>query len=399
MKSSPAKRHKDHFFAGFSQNVIVLSLVSFLNDIGGETIKKTIPLFLSNVLGVPATIIGLVEGVADATPQLFQPISGYISDLFGKRKWLVVFGQLLRFFMVLLFWATTWPQVLLVRFLDRSGKGVAQAPRDALISDSAAKHHIGRAFGLNRMFDNGGAVVGLVLAGVLVFLTQQRVNLLTASAFRQIVLFAVIPLIISLFLLTFFVHDIRAKQKQERLVLHDSLGHKFYLFLFFSFLFMLGNSSDAFLILKSQSVGVLIWQIFLLLALYSLVSSLSGLPLSSLSDRIGRKKLLVSGWVVYSLVYFLFARASSVTTITLLFLGYGLYFGLTEGAAKALVSDIVPAKRHATAYGIYNMVTGVTVFAASLFAGFLWQAISPAAPFYLGSATALIAAVGLWVTL
>ncbi len=394
-----ASQKKNNSVFGFSQNVIVLSLVSFLNDIGGETIKKTIPLFLSNVLGAPTTIIGLVEGVADATPQLFQPISGYISDVFQKRKWLVAFGQLLRSFMLVLFWVTTWPQVLLVRFLDRSGKGIAQAPRDALIADSAAKHHVGRAFGLNRMGDNGGAVVGLVLASILVFSLQQGARMLTAPMFHGIVLFAVIPLIISLFLLTFFIQDVRIKQKQERLVLHNSLGHKFYLFLFFSFLFMLGNSSDAFLILKSQSAGVLVWQIFLLLALYSLVSSLSGLPLSSLSDRIGRKKLLVSGWIVYSVVYFLFARVSSVATITLLFFGYGFYYGLTEGSAKAFVSDIVPAKRHATAYGIYNMVTGVTVFVASLLAGFLWQAISPAAPFYLGSATALVAAVGLWVTL
>lgn len=382
------------FFAGFSQNIIVLSLVSFLNDIGGETIKKTIPLFLANVLGVPTAIIGLIEGVADATPQLFQPFSGYFSDLTQQRKPLVVVGQILRSFMLFLFWAGTWPVILLIRFLDRSGKGIANAPRDALVSDSAQQGHVGRAFGLTRMFDNGGAVVGLMLASAILYF-QHGAPILTRATFRSIVLLAVVPLILNVGLLAFFVHDIPRKTRAFRFTLHNRLGKRFYVFLALSFLFTLGNSSDAFIILKAQRTGIAVWQIFILLAGYSLVSSLSALPLSSLSDRIGRKTLIVVGWLFYMGVYFFIAQTESSFAMTFLVLVYGLYFGLTEGTARAFVSDIVIPRRLGTAYGIYNMVTGVTLFIASLTAGFLWQTIAPGAAFYFGSAMAFCAAVGM----
>ncbi len=388
---------KHRLFAGFSQNVIILSLVSFLNDIGGETIKKAIPLFLTNVLGVKPVIVGLVEGVADATPQLFQPISGYLSDKIRRRKPLVVVGQVLRSFMMLLFWATTWPQILILRFLDRSGKGVATPARDALVAASSDKAHVGRSFGLTRMFDNGGAFVGLLLASFILLFANSGVGLLTVTNFRSIVLLAVIPLIINVFLLTFFIKDTKAPNQPVSLVGRNALGSKYYLFLFFSFLFTLGNSSDAFLILKAQLSGLAIWQIFLLLAGYSLVSSVSGLPLSSLSDRLGRKKLLIAGWVVYGITYVSFGLTQSAYIVVMLFLFYGLYYGFTEGSAKALISDVVPETRRATAYGVYNMVTGLTLFLASLFAGFLWQTFGPQATFYFGSITSLIAALGLLI--
>ncbi len=380
---------------GFPPNVFFLSVVSFLNDIGGETIKKTIPLFLANVLHVPATIIGLIEGVADATPQLLQPVSGYISDKMKRRKPLVVLGQGLRSSVLFLFFATTWPLILLVRFLDRSGKGIAQAPRDALIAGSADEGHVGRAFGLNRMFDNAGAVVGLLLASAILVFTQKGA-LLTHTAFQWIVLLAVIPLIINIGIVRFLIHDVAKKTERTSFTLQNKLGRKYYFFLALSFLFTLGNSSDAFISLKAQLSGLSVWQIFVLLAGYSLVSSLSAIPLSSLSDRIGRKKLLVSGWFFYMLIYFAIGQTSNPVLLGVLILGYGLYYGLTEGSAKAFISDLVEPARRGTAYGIYNMTTGVTLFAASLLAGYLWQAVSPAAPFYFGSATALVATIGLF---
>jgi MFS family permease len=385
--------------AGFSQNVVVLSFVSLLNDIGGETIKKAIPLFLTNVLGVSASIIGLVEGVTESTPQLFQPLSGYISDRFKKRKPLVVFGQMLRSLMLFLFWAGSWPTVLFWRFLDRSGKGVAQAPRDALIAGSSEASHVGRSFGLNRMFDNGGAVIGLVLAGIITLSLGHGSLLMTQQIFGWIVLLAVIPLVVSVFLVAFGVHDVPIRPVAQKIVLHDHLGRKFYLFLFFSFLFTLGNSSDAFLVLKSQHIGFNLWQIFFLLALYSLVSSLSGLPLSSLSDRIGRKKLLVTGWFLYSVIYLFLGLTASGIAMVILFILYGLYYGATEGSAKALVSDLVSDKHKGAAYGIYNMTTGFTVLFASVIAGYLWQTVSPASAFYLGSALSAVAAAGLVIVL
>ncbi|MBI3576487.1 MFS transporter [Candidatus Gottesmanbacteria bacterium] len=382
---------------GFPQNVFVLSLVSFLNDIGGETIKKTIPLFLTNVLGVKPAIVGLVEGLADATPQLLQPLSGTISDVFKKRKILVVIGQILRSAMLLLFWANSWIEVLLVRLSDRTGKGIAQSPRDALIAVSSEKGHVGRSFGLSRMFDNAGAFVGLVLAALIVLASSHGSLLLTKEMFQSIVLLAAIPLVLTVILISLFVRDIKGEDGNTQLSLHDKLGGKFYLFLGISFVFTLGNSSDAFIILKSQLAGLAVWQIFLLMAGYSLVSSVSGYYLSGLSDRVGRKKLLVAGWALYSAIYFLFGLTSGAAPIIGLTLFYGLYYGFTEGSAKAFVSDIVPATKKGTAYGLYNMTIGVTVFFASLIAGFLWQTIAPSATFYFGSAMAIIATIGLLI--
>ncbi|MFZ5845596.1 MAG: MFS transporter [Patescibacteria group bacterium] len=393
---------REKLFWGFSPNVIVLSLVSFLNDIGGETIKRALPLYLANVLGVKAGVIGLVEGVAEATPQLLQPLSGYLSDMMQKRKPLVVVGQILRSSMIFLYWAASWPQILLLRFLDRSGKGIANAPRDALISASISRDHVGRAFGLSRALDNAGAVVGMIVAAFIVFMGERQALFLQRAVFNQIVLLAVIPLLLALSLIILLVRDVPfAAPSRTPLRWGNTLGPKFYLgtkfrlFLLFSFLFALGNSSDAFLVLKAQLVGLPLWQIFLLLSAYSLVSSLSGLPFASLSDKLGRKKLLVWGWFLYAGVYFLFGKSSDPGIVAMVFLLYGLYYGLTEGAAKALVADTVAAERRGTAYGFYNLVVGATLLPASLIAGFLWQTFTPAGAFYFGSFMAFISAIGL----
>lgn len=388
------KRDSKQLF-GFPRNVFVLSFVSFLNDIGGETIKKTIPLFLTNVLGVKPAIVGLVEGLADATPQLLQPISGYISDVFKKRKLLVIIGQILRSVMVFLFWANSWAHVVLVRLSDRTGKGIAMAPRDALLAVSSEKNHVGRSFGLSRMFDNAGAVVGLTLAAIIMLVSTHGSLLLTRETFQSIVLLAVIPLVLSIFLISFFVHDVKPSADKPALVLHDHFGRKFYVFLGFSFLFTLGSSSDAFIVLKAQLVGLAVWQIFLLLAGYSFVASTSGYYLSGLSDRIGRKTLLLSGWFLYSAVYFFIGGSTTIVSMVGLTLLYGLYYGFTEGSAKAFVSDIVPISKKGTAYGLYNMTVGITVFFASLLAGILWQTVAPSAVFYFGSVMAALAAIGL----
>ena len=383
-------------FFGFSQNVFILSLISFLNDIGGETIKRTIPLFLTNVLGVKTGIVGLVEGVGEATPQIFQPISGWLSDKTKKCKPLLLFGQVLRSSMVFLFWATSWWHVLIVRFLDRSGKGITSAPRDALLASSSEDGTRGRSFGLNRMFDNAGAVIGLTIAGLIVILTQKGGLVLEGGTFGRIVLLAVIPLILALILIVLFVKEEgETRELRPSISFQNQLDPKFYYFLALSFLFTLGNSSDGFLILRAQNVGVSLAMIFFLLAILNLVASLVSLPAGNLSDKIGRKKLLFGGWVFYSLTYLGFGIAKFPGHVLGLFLLYGIYIGLTEGVAKALVSDLVPSPRRGTAFGLYNLVVGGTLFPASLLAGFLWQTISPAAPFYFGAILAFLAALGL----
>ncbi len=381
---------------GFSQNVLVLSIVSFFNDIGGETIKRTIPLFLTNVLGVKTDIVGLVEGVAEATPQIFQPISGWLSDKFKKRKPLIVSGQIIRSAVIFLFWATSWGQVLIIRFLDRSGKGINGAPRDALIAASSNEKEQGRSFGLNRAFDDGGAVFGLVMAGIITFVMQKGVPVLEEKTFTSIVLLAVVPLILAVIAVLLFVKDEnKSVSKYNPIHFEEKLNPKFYHFLVLTFIFSLANSSDGFLVLRAQNIGVPIALIFFLLAILNMMAALISVPAGNLSDKIGRKTLLLWGWLIYSLAYFGFSQVNSLWFIAALFFIYGIYMGLTEGVAKALVADLVGSNKRGTAYGIYNLVIGGTLLPASFIAGFLWQRINPAAPFYFDAVLSLVAALGL----
>jgi len=381
-------------FFGFSQNVFILSIASFLNDIGGETIKKAIPLFLTNVLGVPLSIVGLIEGVGESAPQIFQPLSGFYSDKLKKRKPFVLFGQTLRSLIVVLFFVVSWPQVLIVRFLDRTGKGISSAPRDALISLSAQDGAKGRAFGLNRALDNAGAVIGLALAGLIVLLSQKDNLLLEKQTFSKIVMLAAIPLILAFVLIFLFIKD-KDHKKVVSSKFSDKLSKKFYYFLFISFLFTLGNSSDGFLILRAQNIGMGLVAIFFLLSFYNLVSSLFALPAGSFSDKIGRRKILIFSWLLYGLTYFGFGKLNSAWAVIPLFLLYGVYFGLSEGVAKAYVADLVSEEKRGTAFGLYNMTIGLTLLPASFLAGILWQSISPSAPFYFGAVMAGLASIGL----
>lgn len=384
---------KQKSILGFPQNVFILSFVSFLNDIGGQTIKYAIPLFLTTALGVKTSIVGLIEGIGEATPTLFQPISGLLSDKLQKRKPLVLVGQILRSLIVFLFFASSWWLVLLIRFLDRTGKGIQVAPRDALLSASTDAKNQGKAFGLSRAMDNAGALVGLTLAGFITVFAGQGILSLTKPIFQAIVLLAVVPAIISAFLILFFVSDVEIKSEKTALNLSENIGKKFYLFLAIMFIFTLGNSSDAFLILKAQRVGMDIPSIFFLLAAFSLTASLINVPAGILSDRIGRRKTIVFGWTIYALVYFGFAQATTITIVITLFIIYGVYYGFTEGVAKAYVADIVPSDKKGIAFGLYNLVIGGTLLPASLVAGFLWQTFSPQVAFYFGGILAMIATV------
>ena len=376
-------------------------MVSFLNDIGGETIKKTIPLFLANVLNVPSNIIGFVEGITDATPPLFQPFVGYISDRIGKRKPFVLGSQLLRTAMFFLFFATSWVQVLMVRFLDRSAKGINTSPRDALIAASTEGNTVGRSFGLSRALDNAGAVVGLLFASLITFFLATSQISLTRMSFQYIVLLAIIPQLIAFLLIFLYVRDVPvhhpAKKEEQPIPLGKNI--KFVGFLIVSLLFTLGNSSDAFMILRAQGLGMSIPAIFLLFALMSLIASVINIPAGAASDRLGRKKLLTFGWLVYGFTYIGFAKATSMWWVVPLFLTNGVYYGLTEGAAKALISDVVISKWRGTAFGIYNVITGLTLFPASVIAGLLWQTYSPSVAFLFGAVLSLVAVIGLHLVL
>lgn len=379
------------------RNVKVLGIVSLLNDLSSEVAVRTLPLFLANVLGVKAGIIGFIEGIAESTATLLKIASGYLADRLGKKKALTVWGYgLSGFTKPLLYFADTWGLVLAVRFLDRVGKGVRTAPRDALIADVTPEQHRGRAFGFNKAMDKVGAVAGLLLAAWILSMMQSGQATLTHGGYQALVLLSVIPGIAAVLLVAVGVREPASppgKPSTASLLGWQSLDNRFKAFLGVIVLFTLGNSSDAFLMLRAQSVGLSTTEIFLLLAAFNLVVTVSSLPGGILSDRLGRRRLIIGGWLIYALIYFGLGVATAAWHVGLLYILYGFYYGAFQGAASALVADLVAPERRGTAYGLFNGAIGVTVFPASLIAGLLWQWFSPAAPFFFGAAVACLSSL------
>jgi len=389
---------------GLNPNVFFLGVVSFLTDVSSEMIFTLLPLFLANILGAATVIIGFIEGIAESTASLLKILSGWLSDRLGKRKSLAFIGYglstLAKPFMYI---ATTWGLVLGVRFADRFGKGVRTAPRDALVADSVSAEQRGKAFGFHRAMDTSGAALGLVLAAAVVFLLQKGTLELIRDTYQWLVLIGIIPAVLSLFMF-FYIREVKigpSSQSQSECFGKDSQGaeagfdNRFKLFLGIMFLFTLGNSSDAFLILRAQNLGNPVLYILLMLILFNVVYAAVSIPAGILSDKLGRRRIIVLGWLIYALSYLGFAVASASWHIWLLFTFYGVYYGLAEGVARAFVADLVPADRCGTAYGLFHGVVGITLLPASVIAGWLWQAISPAAPFYFGAGLAFLAMIGL----
>jgi MFS family permease len=379
-----------------------VSLTSFLMDISSEMVINIVPLFLSGVLGVKTNVIGLIEGVAEATASLLKVFSGWLSDRLGGRKWVAVAGYGLSavakpFF----YWAGSWGAVAAVRWADRVGKGIRTAPRDALVADSIDEQHRGIAFGFHRAADTAGAAVGLLVAMLVVWLSQQSGEF-SLGTFQAVVLVSVIPAFLAVLSLAVGAREvnIRGKRSAPQIRL-KGLGKRFAVFLLLVGLFDLGNSSDAFLVLRVREAGTSVLGILGMVFVFNLVYTAVSAPAGALSDRIGRRALLISGWMVYALIYLGFALMQAPWQGWLLYAVYGAYYGLAYGTAKALVADVVPAQLRGTAYGTYSAVLGILDLPASVIAGVLWDGIGgfggfgPAAPFLFGSATALLAAVGM----
>lgn len=370
-------------------------------DISSDMVINILPLFLANVLGVQTSIIGLIEGVAEATASILKMLSGWLSDKLGARKWLAVAGYTLSavskpFF----YFASSWGLVAGVRWADRVGKGIRTAPRDALMADSTAKEIRGLAFGFNRAMDKAGAMIGLLIAALVVWLAQKTTVDLTRDTFQTIVLISMIPAFLAVLTLVVGAKDVAVtSQLTAPKFSLRGMGKPFNIFLVVVSVFTLGNSSDGFLILRAQNLGVSVTGILVMLAMFNLVIALVATPAGSLSDRVGRRKLIVGGWLVYALIYFGFALAQSTWQVWMLYLAYGLYFGLAYGTSNAMVADLVPENLRGTAYGTYHAVIGLLAFPASLLAGILWQGIGswsgfgPSAPFLFGGTLALIAAL------
>lgn len=381
------------------RNVFAISLVSLLNDASSEIIYPLLPVFLSLTLGASPGIIGLIEGAAESISSLLKLFAGYFSDRRGKRKVFVILGySLASFARPLLAFATSWPQVLAIRLTDRVGKGIRSAPRDAMIADTVAIEERGLAFGFHRAMDHTGAVVGPLIGYLLVMLLAADRNAPQARDFSKIFLIASIPALAAVLVALFLVREsprkaanaVEVKPPQFSLRGFDS---NFKRFLFIIALFTLSNSSDAFLLLRAQTAGVSVAMIPLLWAMLHVSKVLSSLFGGDLSDRLGRRRLIVSGWMLYAVVYAGFAFVTEEISVWILFLIYGIYFGLAEGAEKALVADLVRPEQRGTAYGLYNLAFGITVLPASLLMGALWTWRGPVTAFLVSALLGGTAAV------
>ncbi len=388
------------------RNIWVMTLASFLTDVSSDMVNNLVPLFLANVLGARTGTIGLVEGIAESTSSFIKLLSGWWSDRVVSRKPPTVIGYAISSAAKpFLAFAGSWAGVLAVRFADRLGKGIRTAPRDALLADSAPAESRGLAFGIHRAGDSLGAVAGIGLALLIVWLTQGNALELSPATFRRIALASAIPGFLAVLVLMLGLSEMRRTAPAAGRPILGSWSDMplpFRRFLLVFALFTLGNSADAFIILRAQERGLSIAGVLAMLMAFNLVYSVVAGPAGGLSDRFGRPRVILAGWAVYAVIYLGLAAAAAAWQVIALFILYGLYHGLVEGNARAYVADLAGQGQRGQAYGFYHAVVGFVALPASLLAGFLWQGaggwggFGPAAPFYFGAALAAVATVLFW---
>jgi len=384
-----------------------LSAVSLFTDVSTEMIYPLLPVFLASVLGANASFIGAIEGVAETTASLLKLVSGWLSDRVGSRKILIVIGYGIAT-IVRPFTAATHSarQVLAIRLTDRIGKGIRTSPRDALLADSAPTQARGRAFGFHAAADNAGAVLGPLLAflilklqGVGSFDGTRRLFPHDEQALRTVFWLAAVPGLIAMLVLIVVVRDVPHRGAGDKMsepsigAIGGGLTKRFWAYLVVVLLFTLGNSTDAFLLLRANQLGVPVAMAPILWALLNFVKSATGTYGGQLSDTLGRKPLIVGGWLLYSAVYFAFGWAAAAWQAWALFAVYGIFYGMTEGTEKALVADIVPPARRGSAFGWYNLAIGLGALPASLIFGAIWDRVGAPTAFVFGASLALIAAL------
>ena len=382
------------------RNVWAVSLTSFFMDVSSEMVINLLPLFLANVLGIKTNLIGVIEGVAEATASVLKLFSGWLSDQLHARKGLAVLGYGLSALAKPFFYiAASWEAIAGVRWIDRVGKGLRTAPRDALVADSISPDQRGFAFGFHRAADTLGAMSGILIAILIVWLAQSNSALLGESTFRTIVLVSIVPAVLAVIALLLIAKEVPiTSQRAAPKFAFRALGKPFMIFIAIVGVFTLGNSSDAFLALRAQERGLDVLGVLGMLATFNLVYALVSTPAGRLSDRIGRRKVIVAGWLIYAAIYLGFAVAQAAWQVWALYAIYGAFYGLAYSTANALIADLVPSDLRGTAYGTYNAVIGLLAFPASVIAGVLWQGVGawsgfgPSAPFVFGGGMALIAA-------
>ena len=365
--------------------VWLLGFVSLLNDVASEMLYPVLPIFITQILGAPVFVVGIIEGIAEGSASLFKTFFGFWSDELQKRKPFVVGGySASAVAKIIIALSYTWPLVLLGRIIDRMGKGARDNARDALLLETTDKTNKGLIFGLHRAMDTTGAVIGPAIALILLFLFHNNI--------RLVLYIAVIPTFLSL-ILFIWVKEAKHKLQTAKIKLSVSLKNfppELKMFIFGLCVFSLGNSSDSFLILRAKNLGLSLVLIISAYILYNLIYALSSTPAGAISDRIGTKKVFITGIIIFALCYLGFAFDKSGIFVWPLFAVYGFYIGLTDGVSKAMVGALVGEEQAGTAYGVLNTVTSLFTLLASVIGGFLWSLVAPSATFYFAVICAVI---------
>jgi len=384
--SVDSKNKSENKIFGFNRNVLFTGITSFLTDTSVKMVYSVMPMFLLSI-GASKTTLSLIEGIAESTASLVKAMTGFWSDKIGKNKPFMLIGYGLSALIIPLYTFVRFPvHVLYLRFIERFGKGIRTAPRDSLIAGSIPKGESGKSFGLQKAMDNSGAIVGPLIAFLLLYWLPGN--------YRIIFLFAGIPAVLAIFVIIFGIKE--AKKNKEDLFrkfhFKDFSG-RYYFFLVIIFVFTLGNSTDALLLVKANEVGIKITLIPLVYLITNAVAVIFAIPLGSLSDKIGKEKVLVTGFLIYAFVYFGFGISTNIGAIVALFALYGLYSAATDGIQKAFISDIIDKNKKGTGLGIYNALLGLTLLPASIIAGFLYDHVNSRIPFYFGASTSVLAAI------
>ncbi len=376
---------KGRQFFGVSRNILFTGLTSFLTDTSVKMVYSVMPMFLMSI-GASKTSLALIEGIAESTASLIKALSGFWSDKIGKNKPFMVVGYGISMVIIPLYALVVTPmQVLYLRFLERFGKGIRTAPRDSLIAGSVIGSETGKSFGLQKAMDNSGAILGPLFAFALLTILPGN--------YRLIFLLAGIPAILSIFVILFKIQETK-KNKEElfaRFHFRD-FPVKYYFLLGIVFVFTLGNSTDALLMVKANEVGVKVALIPIVYLITNVVSVVASIPVGTLADRIGKEKILILGYLIYAIVYYGFGVTTSAGAVFSLFALYGIYSAATDSIQKAFVSDIIDKNKKGTGLGLYNALLGITLLPASLIAGVLYDRVNSSVPFYFGAATAFASA-------
>ncbi|GAB6108012.1 MFS transporter [Fusibacter bizertensis] len=371
-------------------NVFFLGLVSFFADISAEMVYPIIPLYLTSAFGATPALIGIIEGIAESLSSLLKVFSGYITDKYNKKKSIAFFGYATGLvYKVALIAANSWGGILGARVIDRIGKGIRTAPRDVMVCESAEFNRMGTAFGIHKALDMAGSAIGILIAYLLLSSADGAFN------FKILFLISIIPALLSLAIFPLI------KEKKEQRITKErepfwknakKLDGQLKLYLLVAFLFTLGNSSNAFLLLRAKSVGFNDTSVILLYFIYNITASLLAIPLGKRSDQVGRKRLLVSGYIVFALVYVGFAVAYNKTFVIALFILYGVYTAMIAGVERAFIAEISPQELKGTMLGLHSTIVGIALLPASAIAGVLWTYFGAEVPFVFGAFLSLTAA-------